>query len=138
MSVVLMVLFAFLMFQAKQEEAWPHVIGRITNGSSYLDLGRKQWASWKAKFEYEYYVNGVKYTGTTESSKQHQLEASNEVSLHPINSRIPVYYPPSNPAKSTLAPARGFWGASYALLFSFGIFILSPILSAFVFDRNKN
>ena len=129
--------FAIKSINAKSEENWPHVIGRITNSKGYFFVGRyKQLCDWRAKFDYEYYVDGSKYAGMTETIKKDKLEAVRAANQLPPETRIPVYYEPKHPAQSTIAPGQSFDMWIKLVFFCLALFIFSPAL-AFIVKEKK-
>ena len=118
MAVVASTMMGVFLIPKYQQESWPSVEGKFVSGSVIRGQGKRRSSGLDC--EYTYVVNGGQYSADTISRMSYEdakaMLASFESGTPPT-----VYYSPSDPWQSTLAPGLPDWlypvGAGFALVF---------------------
>ena len=108
MTVMLLVMLANKMMQARRAAAWPQTAGRITR--SEVAATRRQTSGRATEVinvplvEYEFSAKGRQYTGTRISIGEDTGGANTEATLahYPVGAAVMVYYDPDDPGNSLL------------------------------------
>ena len=106
-----------LLIEARQSASWPAVEGRITH-SELVDVYRDsddsnhRQRSYEPNIRYSYRVDGVAYQGTRFSynwrlTENNRTRARRYTWRYQVNTKVQVYYDPTDPQISTLEPGFG-------------------------------
>jgi len=132
-----------------ESEKWPQAEGMITNGEviSFRSDGQTMY---RASLAYEYQVEGKQYHSDVirkgVSSTSFKYFPKRKVEMHPIGSKVTVYYNPALPSEALLEPGLGalkylFYGipASFILI-GFMVFwkrAIKPLAAVLILSKTK-
>lgn len=108
-------------------------LGVVSQGMMASSNNSDNRISYEVNIEYQYSVNGVKYTGTgiyagIGKYLSDKSEASNLIDKHYVGSKSEVYYNPNKHSDSALYSSKGFaWSAIFvvSIIICLGVFIFS-------------
>ena len=114
--------------KANASEDWPAVEGTVLHSSVDIRRGDDS-TSYSAEVMYTYEVEGNVHSsnriGYGSVSSSSPGGAQRIVNSYPVDSRVTVYYDPSNPEESVLRPGRS--AATYFFPIFGGVFALSGL-----------
>lgn len=121
--------------KAEESTSWPSVKGTITRAwievQEHRDSDGDRTIRHYPRWEYEFVVSGMTYTGQnidfsgTQSSMS-ESKAREELEQYPLNSEVQVFYNPSNPEEAALEP--GMEGTMTLIIYGGGLAGLMVII----------
>ena len=121
--------------KAEESTSWPSVQGTITRAwievQEHRDDDGDRTIRHYPRWEYEFVVSGMTYTGQnidfsgTQSSMS-ESKAREELEQYPLNSEVQVFYNPSDPGEAALEP--GLEGTMTLIIYGGGLAGLMVII----------
>ena len=114
---------------AKASADWPNVQGKVTRSKVIGRKNSKGKRNYSAAIDYQYEVDGKKYSGDTvwfgQSTSRRKTSAQKLVAQFPSGQKVDVYYDPEVPGVSVLLP--GAFLSSYLV---FGVGVLFAVIGS--------